>query len=127
VKIPLTVTGFGCMGFFFLSTLGTLAADTTALPDVIEKIKPAIVAVGAFQKTRRPPSIFRGTGFVIADGLHVVTNAHVVPEKVDTEGKEVVAVFVRQVSSKYVKLRKSPRIAIMIWRYSELLVARSPQ
>src|SRR6266540_653869 len=97
------------MGFFFLSTLGTLAADTTALPDVIGKIKSAIVAVGAFQKTRRPPSIFRGTGFVIADGLHVVTNAHVVPEKVDTEGKEVVSVFVGKAS--LIEVREATKVA----------------
>lgn len=82
------------MGIVLLSAVRALTAETPALPDVIDKIKPAIVAVGSFQKTRRPPSIFRGTGFVIADGLHVVTNAHVVPEKIDIEKKEVVAVFV---------------------------------
>src|SRR4030095_11102712 len=93
VKAPLIITGFVGMGLFFLSTLGIFAADTAALPDVIEKIKPAVVAVGTFQKTRRPPSIFRGTGFIVADGLHVVTNAHVVQEKIDTEKKETLTIF----------------------------------
>ncbi|HEY3151165.1 MAG TPA: serine protease [Candidatus Binatia bacterium] len=109
MKPPLIITGFVGMGLFFLSTLGIFAADTAALPDVIEKIKPAVVAVGAFQKTRRPPSIFRGTGFVIADGLHVVTNAHVVPEKVDTERKEVVAVFVGKAS--LIEVREATKVA----------------
>jgi len=73
--------------------LATRAAQAQNLPDTIEKIKPSVVAVGTFQKTRRPPSIFRGTGFVISDGLHVATNAHVVPDKVDGEKKELLAVF----------------------------------
>src|SRR5678816_3306113 len=67
------------------------AADGNSLPDTIEKVKPAVVAIGTFQKTRRPPSIFRGTGFVVADGLHVVTNAHVLPEKLDVEKRELIA------------------------------------
>ncbi len=69
------------------------AADANSLPDTIEKIKPAVVAIGTFQKTRRPPSVFRGTGFVTADGLHVVTNAHVLPDKLDTDKREMIAVF----------------------------------
>jgi serine protease Do len=93
VKGLLIATPLGCIGIVLLFAFGAPAAETVALPEIIDKIKPAIVAVGAFQKTRRPPSIFRGTGFVIADGLHVVTNAHVVPEKLDIEKKEVVAVF----------------------------------
>ena len=72
------------------------AADGNSLPDTIEKVKPAVVAIGTFQKTRRPPSIFRGTGFVVADGLHVVTNAHVLPEKLDFEKREIDRGFCRQ-------------------------------
>lgn len=79
----------------FLSSLGFRGvwAETQALPDTVDKIKPAIVAVGTYQKTRRPPAIFRGTGFVIADGLHVVTNAHVLPDKLDADKREFLAVF----------------------------------
>lgn len=73
--------------------LSAFSREGSALPDVIEKIKPSIVAIGTFQKTRRPPAIFRGTGFVVADGYHVVTNAHVPPEKLDSDKKEIVAVF----------------------------------
>ena len=69
------------------------AADANSLADTIEKVKPAVVAVGTFQKTRRPPTVFRGSGFVTADGLHVITNAHVLPDKIDTEKKELIAVF----------------------------------
>jgi serine protease Do len=69
------------------------AAEPVFLADTIEKIKPSIVAVGTFQKIRRPPAIFRGTGFVVGNGLHIVTNAHVLPEKVDAEKREYVAIF----------------------------------
>ncbi len=50
------------------------------LADTIERIKPAIVGIGTYQKTRSPPLNFLGTGFVVDDGLHIITNAHVVPE-----------------------------------------------
>lgn len=79
------------------------------LAETIEKIKPAIVGVGTFQKTRRPPSIFRGTGFVVADGLHVVTNAHVLPDKVDSEKKEIIAVFAGKANA--VDVREAARVA----------------
>ena len=41
----------------------------------IVRVKPAIVGVATVQKTRRPPVKLLATGFVVADGLHVVTNA----------------------------------------------------
>ena len=78
--------------FFFLRPDPSLAG-ADRLSDTIDKIKPAIVAVGTYQKTRRPPAIFRGTGFVVADGLHVVTNAHVLPDKIDKDKREHIAVF----------------------------------
>jgi S1-C subfamily serine protease len=67
--------------------------EPAGLPGTIAKIKPAIVAIGTFQKTRRPPAVFRGTGFVIGDGHLVATNAHVIPEKIDQEKNEFIAVF----------------------------------
>lgn len=48
------------------------------LADTVAKIKPSIVGVGSYQADRAPQSHLMGTGFVIADGYHVVTNAHVV-------------------------------------------------
>ncbi|MFO1433955.1 MAG: serine protease [Candidatus Competibacteraceae bacterium] len=64
-----------------------------ALPDIIDKIRPAIVAVGTVQPTRRPPAQFRASGFAVADGRYILTNAHVVPEMLDTQQKEYLAVF----------------------------------
>ena len=70
---------------------------------------PAVVAVGTFQKTRRPPSVFRGTGFVVTDGLHVITNAHVLPEKVDSERKEIIAIFAGK--GNVIDIREATKIA----------------
>jgi serine protease Do len=58
------------------------------LVETIDRIKPAIVGVGTFQKMRSPPVNFLGTGFVIEDGLHAITNAHVIPDLSDNAKKE---------------------------------------
>lgn len=63
------------------------------LVKTIEYTKPSIVGVGTFQKTRSPPLNFLGTGFVVDDGLHVITNAHVVPEVLDVANKETYTVI----------------------------------
>lgn len=63
------------------------------LPDTVAKIKPSIVGVGTYQRTRRPPGVLLGTGFVVADGRHVLTNAHVVPTQIDQRGQESLVVF----------------------------------
>src|SRR5262245_2038770 len=72
-----------------------VAVQTRADPlaDTVAKIKPSIVGIGTFQKTRSPPAVFSGTGFAVADGLHVVTNAHVLPRDLNFEGKEALIVL----------------------------------
>ena len=64
-----------------------------SLPDVIDRVRPAIVAVGSFHPSGSPRQQFRGTGFVVGNGHLVVTNYHVLPEKLDTERNEQLAVF----------------------------------
>ncbi|PWG61453.1 S1C family serine protease [Spiribacter halobius] len=66
------------------------------LPDTIERIKPAIVGVGTYQATRRPPSQLLGTGFVVLEGRHVVTADHVLPTVLDEENREQLAIFFRR-------------------------------
>jgi serine protease Do len=62
------------------------------MPDVIAKVKQSVVAVGTYQKTRNPPFVFRGTGFAIADGTLIATNAHVVPDTIATERGEMLVI-----------------------------------
>ena len=66
------------------------------LPETIKKLKPGIVAVGTYQKTRRPPAALKGTGFAVGRGKHILTNAHVVDDRLDEENRERLAIFVGQ-------------------------------
>ncbi|MDX9786786.1 MAG: serine protease [Desulfobacterales bacterium] len=75
------------------ATIASAGAEIESLPDTIVKIKPAIVGIGTYEKRRRPPAILFGTGFAVTDGRHVVTNAHVIPEKIDEKRKEFLGVF----------------------------------
>jgi S1-C subfamily serine protease len=63
-----------------------------ALPEMIQRVKPSIVAVGTFDRTRSPAFVMRGTGFVLRDGNVVATNAHVVPEVLSASGGESLVV-----------------------------------
>lgn len=63
---------------FSLSFCFSNFAGAEDLINTIKSVKPAIVAVGTFQKTRSPAVIFIGTGFAVNDGLTIITNAHVV-------------------------------------------------
>jgi S1-C subfamily serine protease len=74
-----------------LAICGPLRANELA--DTLAKVKPSIVGIGTYQRTRSPPAVFRGTGFVVADGLLVLTNAHVLPEAIDRTKFESLAVF----------------------------------
>jgi S1-C subfamily serine protease len=61
------------------------ADDLTAL---VPAIKRSVVGIGTFERTRSPATVFVGTGFVVGDGLSVITNAHVVPAMLDGERME---------------------------------------
>ncbi|KPJ90544.1 MAG: peptidase S1 [Gammaproteobacteria bacterium SG8_11] len=74
-------------------------AVAVEFPDTIQKVKESIVGVGTVQKTRTPPAQLLGTGFVVGDGLQVITNAHVLSKILDTEHYEQWVVFVGQGSS----------------------------
>lgn len=69
-------------------------AQQRDFPDLLDSIKPAIVGVGTYLATRRPPAQLMGTGFVIGDGQHVATNDHVVPAGLDDKHRERLVVFV---------------------------------
>lgn len=64
-----------------LASAATTPAGAGAYADAIPQIRPSVVAVGTYQKTRRPPINMLGTGFAVADGKHVFTNDHVLPQK----------------------------------------------
>lgn len=66
-------------------------AATAALPDTVQQLKPSVPMVGTYSETDTPRFTFRGTGFAVLDGRHVLTNAHVVPEAAAlVEGRRLV-------------------------------------
>jgi serine protease Do len=69
-------------------------AHPAELTQTIEQVKPSIVGIGTFLKVRSPSVVFTGTGFAVADGRHVVTNAHVVARELDEANKEARIVLV---------------------------------
>ncbi|MDJ0741210.1 MAG: serine protease [Gammaproteobacteria bacterium] len=73
--------------------LQPLCAVGAPLPDIIDKVRPSIVAVGTYQPSGSPRQQFRGTGFVVGSGRYVVTNFHVLPDKLDDKRREQLAVF----------------------------------
>lgn len=114
----MTLGGLLPVGVRFLRWVATLAgcmvwlsaAAETELADVIPRIKPSVVAVGTYQPTRNPAFRFRGTGFVIGDGLLVATNAHVLPEGLDSAQSEVLAIA-RLEEGGRINVRSAQRVA----------------
>ena len=77
---------------FCMLTSLTGVASANSLPDTIGKVRPSIVAVGAHQPTRRPPSVFLATGFMAAKGCYVTSNAHVLRRTLDRGRREILVV-----------------------------------
>lgn len=69
-----------------------LPALAATLPQTVAAVKPSIVGIGTQLQTRSPAIVFSGTGFVVGDGLSVITNAHVVPDKLDASRMEQLGV-----------------------------------
>ncbi len=62
------------------------------LVSTLARVKPSVVGVGTYQRTRSPAFLFRGTGFAVGDGMLIATNAHVLPELVDSTKLEQLVV-----------------------------------
>ena len=62
-----------------LLCLGTPRSGVAAmpLPDLIDRVRPAVVGIGAHRPLGAPRFRLGATGFVVGDGHTVVTNAHV--------------------------------------------------
>ena len=79
-----------------IALLIAVASARADLPDTVARIKPSVVVVGTFRATDSPRFRMRGTGFVVADGNHAVTNAHVLPEATENMAGMTVVVQVRR-------------------------------
>ena len=95
---------------FFL--LGGIALAQSGLPETLERLKPSIVAVGTFQKTRSPSFVFRGTGFAVEDGTLIATAAHVLPETLQADKFETMLILVRLPGVREPQAREAKTIAV---------------
>lgn len=105
MKIPTACRLLTAALSIFLNVLPAQADIVSLLPG----IKPAIVGVGTFHPLAAPRIRLLGTGFGVADGRHVVTNAHVLPALLAEEKGESLAIFVREGDE--VRARKVEKIA----------------
>src|SRR5215471_2148731 len=60
----------------------------------IERVKPSVVAVGTYERTRTPQFQFLGTGFAVGDGTLIATNSHVLPKLLDPGRQEILAIMI---------------------------------
>lgn len=74
--------------------LGMAPVMAATLPQTVAAVKPSIVGIGTQMQTRSPAIVFSGTGFVVGDGLSVITNAHVVPNELDGAKLEKLGIVV---------------------------------
>ncbi len=87
--IPATVLGT------FLLTL-CLPGHSKELTRTIQTLKSSVVGIGTFERTRSPSLQLSATGFVVGDGLSVLTNAHSIPAVLDSANRETLGVLVGQ-------------------------------
>jgi len=88
--------GSECLRFLGALVIGFSCAVSgiafAGLPELVQRVKPSIVAVGTFDKTRSPAFSLRGTGFAVGNGNLVATNAHVLPDSLNASGTEALVV-----------------------------------
>jgi serine protease Do len=73
-------------------------AQSAPLPELVDKVRPAVVGVGTVYPPRQPNVrgdrvVYLGTGFVVGDGRQIVTNAHVIAIPLDAGNRQALAVF----------------------------------
>lgn len=109
-KVVARSARFVCGFMFVTAMLFCSVSGVAGLPETVALVKPGVVAVGTSQKTRRPPSKFMGTGFVVGNGRYVITNAHVVPAVLAVEKMEHLAVFSGR--GKRMDMRKAEQVGM---------------
>lgn len=92
--------------------LAPALAPAADVVDTIARVKRSVVAVGTFERGRTPAFQFRGTGFAVAGGTTIVTNAHVLPGVVDSGRSEHLAILAPSHDRAGATVREVHRVAI---------------
>ena len=75
-----------------LLTLGLVQGALAGVLEVIDGAKPSVLAVGTTNPLKNPRFSFRGTGFVVGNGNHLITNVHVLPPPAEADPADQLAV-----------------------------------
>jgi S1-C subfamily serine protease len=100
---------FPYLGLVLLTLLLPAPPAAADLPTTAARMKRSVVAVGTYMAIRATQKQPRGTGFVVAAN-HVITNAHVVPTKLDEGRRETVAVY-RPAANNRTEMRPAKLVA----------------
>ncbi len=92
---------------FLLSAFSPIAAAD--ITDILPSIKLSVAGIGTLHPLRNPRNKLLGTGFVVSDGQHVITNAHVTSVILEIEKGESLAIFVRGPEG-VVSVRKAEKV-----------------
>lgn len=76
------------LGLILLGILNVSQESHADVADTVATIKPGVVGVGSFHPTRSPRIGLTGTGFVVGDGRHIVSCAHIFTRVLDSEKNE---------------------------------------
>jgi len=96
----------------FLQCLLVPRAISADAITTIERVKASIVAVGTYERTRSPPFQFRGTGFAVGNGALIATNLHVLPDAIDSEHFQTLAIMVPGTERDKVQYREARKVTI---------------
>jgi serine protease Do len=78
---------------FLIVSLFTSRLWASEISRTIQTIKPSVVGIASYEKTRVPAVRFIGTGFAVGDGKTIITNAHVVKAIGVADSNEVMGVI----------------------------------
>lgn len=88
------IAWLGCVALFACAVLAPGRSAAASLADTVAQVKQSVVGVATFQGIRQPQSVLMGTGFVVGDGNHVLTNHHVIKDHLIPVDKEVLVVLI---------------------------------
>ena len=97
------------LGLMGLGLIGVATLSHAEVADTLTTIKPGVVGVGTFQPSRSPRTTLSGTGFVVGDGRHIVSCAHIFNRDLDSEKNETWAVLTGR--DRQVLVRKASIVA----------------
>lgn len=81
------------------------ALEDTAIADLIDSLKPSIVAVGTYYFNDIPKAALLGTGFAVFNGRTIVTNYHVISGVIQRNRQAYLRIFHKSLGTKGIRVK----------------------